>query len=350
MHGSRSSRLLLILGVTVLLASAVSARWAVQDTKPTDEDAPAARAATVVCLGYVDLEQSVASLSPLQSGRVAELLAHENDLVTAGAPLVRVEETQARLQVAEAQVALDTAREQLAQARTAPEQQRARLERQQAAVEAARHRLAAAQALVSRKRQLLEIRQVNAEEVAAAEDEVKALEAGERAEAARLAELKVSDPEADIRRAELNVAAVQTRLDQARHTLDECTLKAPAAGRVLRILVSPGDVLQTPAQQPAILFAPDGQRLVRAEIDQEFAARVTAGQSAMIEDDAPSGARWKGRVLRLADWYHQRRTILREPSPSPDTRTVECLITLDPGQSLPRLGQRVRVTIGGPTP
>ena len=357
MHlSSRLSRLCLILGLAVLLTTAVSARWAVQDPGasnapgPDDEAKLSSRSAAVVCLGYVDLEHSVASLSPLQPGRVAELLVHENDQVAAGAPLLRLDDRAERLQLTEARVALATAKEQLQQARKAPEQHRARMEQQRASVEAAGHRLAAARELLSRKRQLLEIRQINAEDVTAAEDQVKALEAGERAEAARLTELGLTDPAAEVRRAELNVAAVQTRLDQAKHTLDECTLKAPGAGRVLRILVGPGDVLQSPAQQAAILFGPDSQRLVRAEVDQEFAGRVAAGQPAVVEDDAPSGARWRGRVLRLAEWYHQRRTILREPSPSPDTRTVECLISLDPGESLPRLGQRVRVTIGGHTP
>ena len=41
----------------------------------------------VMCLGDVDLEHGVTSLSVLQPGRVSELLAHENDSVEAGAVL-----------------------------------------------------------------------------------------------------------------------------------------------------------------------------------------------------------------------------------------------------------------------
>jgi hypothetical protein len=106
-------------------------------------------------------------------------------------------------------------------------------------------------------------------------------------------------------------------------------------------------VLSSQSKQAAILFAPDGTRLVRAELDQEFAGRVHQGQPAVVEDDAASGQRWTGRVLRVADWYHSRRTILKEPAPPLDVRTVECLIELDAGQAQPRLGQRVRVTISG---
>ena len=99
--------------------------------------------------------------------------------------------------------------------------------------------------------------------------------------------------------------------------------------------------------QASIQFAPHGRRLVRAEVDQEFAGRVQAGQSALVRDDAPSGTSWQGKVLRVADWYTQRRYLTYDASQVRDTRTVECLIALDPGQSEPRLGQRVRVTIGG---
>ncbi|HEV3237857.1 MAG TPA: HlyD family secretion protein, partial [Gemmataceae bacterium] len=133
----------------------------------------------------------------------------------------------------------------------------------------------------------------------------------------------------------------------AQHTLAECALKAPANGTVLRIVAGAGDILPKQSGQAAILFAPAGQRLVRAEVDQEFAARVKAGQSAVIEDDSASGITWQGRVLRIADWYMQRRNLTYDTTQFRDTRTIECLVAFDTGQTEPRLGQRVRVTMGG---
>jgi multidrug resistance efflux pump len=293
------------------------------------------------------LEQGVASLSPIQSGRVAEVLVHENDGVEAGAALLRLDDTQARLQAAEAKVAMETAQAQLVTARKLPDQHTAKLEQQRASVEAAEQRLAGARAMLSRKRQLLKLNQISPEDLTAAEDQANELQAAVQAESARLRELQLHDPGEDVRRAALNVASMQAKLDQAQHAVDECTLKAPEAGSILRILVGPGDVLSSQAKQAAILFAPNGPRVVRAEVDQEFAGRIHEGQPAVIEDDAPTGQRWTGHVLRVADWYHSRRTILKEPAPPLDVRTVECLIELDPGQSQPRLGQRVRAIIGG---
>ena len=341
----RLSRLLIVAGLAVLLTSAVSATWALQQHDATAERATVAPSPGVVALGYVDLENGVASLAPIQSGRVADLLVHENDQVEAGAALLRLDDTQARLQVAEAKVALESAQARLSTARKAPEQHAAKLEQQRSSVEAANQRTDGAKATLSRKRQLAKLNQISPEDVTAAEDQVRELEATAQAESAKLRELQLHDPAIEVRRAELDVAAAQSKLDQAQHAQDECTLKAPQAGSILRILVSPGDVLAPQSKQAAILFAPNSPRLIRAELDQEFAGTIAEGQSAVIEDDAPAGRQWTGRVLRIADWYHSRRTILKEPAPPLDVRTVECLIELDAGQKQPRLGQRVRVTM-----
>jgi hypothetical protein len=51
-------------------------------------------------------------------------------------------------------------------------------------------------------------------------------------------------------------------------------------------------------------------------------------------------------VARIADSYLPRRTLTQEPFQPNDVRTLEILVTLDPGQPQPRLNQRVRVTLG----
>ena len=347
----RMSRLGLLVGLSALILCGVSANRALESASagsPPETVAGAAEASPgVMCLGYVDLESSVASLSPLQAGRVTKVLVHENDAVAAGAILLRLDDKSARLQVAEAEVTLEKAQGRLARSRNLPEQHRARLQQQREAAAAALERAAAAQALLARKQKLAAIQQVEAEEVAAAADEVKQLEALARAERARLAELQLDDPDADVHQAELDVKALAIRLEEAQQSLAECALKAPQAGTVLRILAGPGDILPRQAGQAAILFALEGRRLVRAEVDQEFVMRVRDGQKALIRDDSPSGISWHGKVVRIAGWYTQRRNLTYDAGQMQDSRTAECLIAFDAGQSEPRLGQRVRVKIGG---
>ena len=66
-------------------------------------------------------------------------------------------------------------------------------------------------------------------------------------------------------------------------------------------------------------------------MEQEFAGRVAVGQTATIQDDTTTTTTWHGKVIRVSDWYTQRRTILPEPIQLHDIRTLECIVELDAG-------------------
>jgi HlyD family secretion protein len=346
---------LLILGLMILLVGVGGAGWvanhfwttspratAESDESSQTDDAPEA----VVCRGYVDLEHGVRSLAPLHPGRVAEVFAHENQHVEAGAPLLRLDDQDAKFQVDEAAAALEAAQAQLEQTLKLSDQQRARIAQQQAALAAAGFRLDAARRMLQQKEEQLKDNLASAHEVAMTRDEMKALEALERAQQQKLVELKTNDPALAVRKARAEVHLARTRMAHARHQLDEHTLKAPVAGTVERIAVGAGDIVTGQSSQPIVRFSPIEPPLVRAEVDQEFADRVKVGQTALVKDDARSGTSWRGKVQRVAGWYERRRPNSTDPSAFTDVRTVECLITIDPGQPSLRIGQRMRVMIG----
>jgi multidrug resistance efflux pump len=308
--------------------------------------APAPAAEPVACFGHVDVKHGVTSLYPVQAGRVIAVPAEENQHVKAGALLLRLDDTAARLRVQEAEADLASARLQLDKARRLPQQHQVQLAQMQAAIEAMQNRLAAASHERERKVELQEKDLLPKAELEVAGDQVKEIEALLRGEMEKRAELELHDPVADILRAEQEVQARQSRLGQAQQTLDECSLRAPSDGKVLRVLVGPGEMLSALPKQPALLFCPDGPRFIRAEVEQEFAHRVQVGQSATIRDESDDPQVWRGRVSLLSDWYTQRRSVLQEPLQLNDVRTLECRITLEPGQPPLRIGQRVRVLIG----
>lgn len=299
--------------------------------------------AGVVCYGYVDLEQGCTSLNPSQPGRVERILVRENDSVAAGAPLLSLDDQAARLTVEEARSAIHAAQIQLAQAQNAPARYRVRLARQRAAILAAQKRLAAAGHLLKHKQDLEKRDLAAGIEVQAEEEQVKQLQALAEVEAETLADLELQDPQWEVRRADTEVALAQAKLRQAEHVVKECTLRAPQAGRVLRIMATPGEMASPQSRQPALLFAPDGPRLIRAEVEQEFAGRLAVGQAVRVQDDVDARLRFGGRVTRISDWYLQRRSIFQEPTRFNDTRTLECLIRPDPGYPPLRIGQRVLV-------
>jgi multidrug resistance efflux pump len=316
---------------------------------PPDDARPAAPG--VVCFGTVDLEYGTTSLSPLQPGRVAEVMVRENQVVPKGMELLRLEDAGPRSRLAEAEAALGLSRLQLEQARKLPEQHRSRIASQQSTLKLVRSRLAAARDLLARRQKLaLQPNPVAAVDVAASEMQVRELEELERIEAQRLADLQAQDTGADGRRAEYEVAIAEARRDQARMAMDECHLKAPGSGTILRFLVGPGAVLGGERGQPAVHFAADGPQIIRATVEQEFAPRIQEGQPASVQDDADPSRSWRGRVERLAGAYSQRRTVLHDPSQMSDVRTLECVIVLDEGEPRLRLGQSVRVFLGSVPP
>jgi HlyD family secretion protein len=346
-------RTVLVLGVGLALTAAAVAfrRSAAAPSVPSLPRAVGAGLAQeagegVVCFGVVDLEHGVTALSPLQPGRVDAVLVRENQAVPAGAELLRLEDRAARSRLAEAEAAVELARLQVRQARKLPEQHRSRVIQQQEMCAAMRSRLDAARRVLAQEKKLTQSAVIAPMEMSASEEKVRELEALGRIEDQRLAELNGQDLTVDLQRAEYELQAAEARRDQAKLAWEECRLKAPRPGTVLRLLVGPGDVLGGQPGQPAVLFAADGPLVIRATVEQEFAPRIQEGQPALVQDEADAASSWRGRVERIAGWYSQRRTVLHDPSQFSDVRTLECRIVLEPGQPRLRLGQSVRVFIG----
>jgi multidrug resistance efflux pump len=186
----------------------------------------------------------------------------------------------------------------------------------------------------------------SAEEVKAKQKLVKKAEAATRAAKARLKAVELRAPTVDVKLAQTNVEAKKVEVDKAEYALSLCTIKAPVKGTVLRCMLNEGEIVGPTQHYPALTFCPSGPRIVRAEVEQEFAGMVKLGQAARIHDDSTGEGEWRGKVTRLSDWYTPRRSKLLEPLQYNDVRTLECIIQLEPDAKKPlRIGQRVRVEL-----
>jgi HlyD family secretion protein len=311
-----------------------------------------------VCFGFADLEGGVVSLHPVQSGAVAEVLVKENDTVEANAALIRLDDRAAQLRVVEARATLDKALAQVARLRKAPERHSSKLAQQKAAIKMARERMEVANRTLAARQAQQRTDKIGrtrddpilVEEVRSAAARVNEFRAGLELELNKLHDLELRDPEADVAHAQADVAMMRARLLQAEQVVEEHVLRAPQAGRVLRVYAVPGELLNPQSRKSAIQFCPDTARLIRAEVEQLFAKSVELGQPAVVKDDGDSGNTWRGHVMRISDWYTQRRMIAEEQLQLKDVRTLECLIALAAGQKPLRIGQRVRVTINKAPP
>lgn len=362
-------RILLLLALASIMGGLLahrassSVKW--QDivprpgTEPSQTKGPARDSEKlVVCFGYADLESGITNLHPSQVGRVEEVLVRENDTVEAGAILLRLDDRAARYKVDEAKALLEEAVSRLVKAEEGPEQHRLLVTEQQAKRNAARYRLQSAQHTLAGRRAQMKIEAigrkrddpVTTEEVASTAERIKEFEEILSQEESKLKALEAQDPAVDVARVRAEVATTRARLSEAERVLSEHVLRAPKAGKVLRIFVSPGELLTSPPKRMAIQFCPDEPRIIRAEVDQAFASRMAVGLPAVVRDDGTDGPPWRGHVARISDWYTQRRQVADEQLQLKDVRTLECLIALDPDQPPLRIGQRVRVTINRARP
>lgn len=304
---------------------------------------------SVVCYGFVDVESGVSKLYPLQPSRVSEIAVREGELVPVGTVLIRLVDDGPRAQAEQARRDLDAAQIDLSEARNKlPEKHRLDLLNQGAAVTQAKHILRIREIAHQHKKSLAEkaVGLSSPNDVNMAKEELDAAKSLVEVEENKLKQLQLQDPQSEIRRQEALVAKLAAASQVAQAALAEHVIKAPRTGSVLRILASPGDAVGPGSPLPAVEFATEGTRIVRAEVEQAFAANVAAGLPVTIQDGANSGSqRWKGKVQRVGDWYTRKRNVISDPNQVNDVRTLECIIQLEDGQPPLKINQQVLVTI-----
>ncbi|HYR25138.1 MAG TPA: efflux RND transporter periplasmic adaptor subunit [Aquabacterium sp.] len=224
------------------------------------------------------------------TGRVAQVLVREGDRVQAGAPLIQLEADEARAAWLQAQAA-----QQQAQARRVSQQQLS-LPNAQAALAQAEATLAAAERDWVRTQELVARQfysQARLDEaqrsVAIARAQRDAARAQVQANGARGAEDAAAQAQAASARAAVAVALAR---------LEQTTVRAPGAGRVLVREVEPGQIVQ--AGKRLMTLAVSGPAELVAQVDERYLHQLHEGQRASVLADAYPQQPFAAQVVRLA--------------------------------------------------
>jgi multidrug resistance efflux pump len=321
-----------------------------REERDKQSDTPSVRGERqAVAVAYVDVEGGVRPLYPAVPGRVVEAPVPEGKEVEAGAVLLRIDDTLAKARLKEAKLVYEAAKEKLTQAKKLVSQHQTKIVIQKAALKAAKKKLEAAQTQAQKVRRLFDKDlQGGKEDIEASNKLVEEATAGVEMQQASLELIQSFDPEGAVRIAQFEADAKKEEIEKADLGVRECSIVAPCRGVILRRMVNIGEVLGQTPNRPAIEFCPSGDRIVRAEVEQEYASKLFVGQKARITDEFTGVGQWEGEVIRISDWYTQRRTVLLEPMQYNDSRTLEVIIRLkaSPKGTL-RINQRVRVYLAG---
>jgi HlyD family secretion protein len=182
--------------------------------------------------------------------------------------------------------------------------------------------LTAAQREVKRLEPLVAARYVSTQSVDQAQDQVRN-----------------ADATLGAQRATVNVAA--TQVNQARYSLDQTIIRAPADGRIVRRYANPGVGASTLNVTPMFDLEPAGQRIVRAEVSENDEPFVKVGQSVQLLAEADQSKSYPGKVIRIAPVFGERKLQSDDPSQRTDDRVVEVVVSSNGAPFL--IGQRVLV-------
>jgi hypothetical protein len=129
---------------------------------------------------------------------------------------------------------------------------------------------------------------------------------------------------------------VQSRVDVAALEVTAREVRAPAPGVILRASAKVGDATTTNTVTEMFLLAPDGPRVLRGMLDEQFLGRVAVGQRAVLFSERDASVKLPSRVIRIAPVFG------RPGETQTEARSVEVvlLIESDAARSL-ILGERL---------
>lgn len=294
--------------------------------------------ARIVAPGRVEPASEALEVSAEVSGRITSLHVEEGDRIAAGAVIAVLERAEYEARVATARAALAGA-----------EAEEARLingarveERREARFAAEQADAALAQAEREHRRRVDAADVIAREELDRAASDV-AIARARQAAARERARVIDAPARADERaRARAAVSLARARLLEAEAMLAKTTVRAPIASTVLRVAKRAGEsvAVEGPHGAHVVTLADVSVLRVRADVDERDVAQLATGQRAYVTADAYGDRRFTGRVIRISEMLGRKNIRSEEPTEKVDTKVLETLVELDPGQRLP-IGLRV---------
>jgi HlyD family secretion protein len=237
-----------------------------------------------LAVGYVEGEYVM--LAPIEVAQVKGLAVRRGDRVDTGSVIARLEDADATIAVAQARAALAQAEAQLADLRLGKRPEEIAV--LEAAVRSARAQVAEAARGLSRVQDLFGrgiATQAQLDEASTASEVAQA--ALGQAEANLAVAGLAARPEA-IKAAESQAMQAEAALENARWRLSQRVIEAPSPGRVSDVIRNPGDIAGPSA--PVVSMLPDGAVKLKVYLPEPaFHAVKVGGRLAVHCDGCPDG-------------------------------------------------------------
>jgi multidrug resistance efflux pump len=298
--------------------------------------------------GIVEPNTEIINLGSHLSGVVDEVHVAVNGRVYKGQALFRIDARAQKAEVAYREAALESAKRQLEKLRQMPRPEE--LPAMKARLAEAKATLADRKDLLDRVARLARTGTVSDEERVRSEQSYHvALHQVRRADA----DLKLMEAGAwkpDLAVATANVKMAEAQLEQARTELDRLTVTAPVDGTVLQVNVRRGEYVNGQMGKSMIVLGNVDPLHVRVDIDENDIPRFDekSAAKAMLRGDPRQ--EFKLEFVRIEPYVVPKKSLTGDNTERVDTRVLQVIYRVVPGQKPLYVGQQVDVYVEGATP
>lgn len=156
--------------------------------------------------------------------------------------------------------------------------------------------------------------------------------------------------QSDLAVASANVAAARAQLRELDAQIARMIVRAPVAGRILKINVRPGEIAEaTGTAAPVMLMGGDEQLYVRIDVDEHDASRVRAGVPA--EAYIPGDHRLHAPLhfVRIEPFLQPKTSLTGAAAERTDTRVLQLIYSFAPGTLPAYIGQQLDIVLAPPS-
>lgn len=311
----------------------------------------------VVCNGRVDAKDMVIALEPPPpGGRVVGVHVAEGAEVKKDQPLISIDDRAAAEGVKDAKAAVAAAELEYELAKLKFDSYPKQIESLQKKIDAAAATVKGAEEKLKQLKTQVGVGgmvPVTEADIASAQAQIDSLRLNIDAETINIDSMRKYQPKLELDGSKLRLDRAKEILETAKATQALYVVKAPSDGTIIRLQTALGQTLVTGSPlDPAIVFAPAGPLIVRAEVEQADLGRVKVGMSAILKDDSRRETlTLTGKVIDIARWIAPKKRMLMDPGDFNDVRTSEVLVALDPTKDRLWLGQKMVVRfVNSPNP
>ena len=288
----------------------------------------------VVAAGRVEPASEEIKIGSELDGKLAQVPVSEGDHIKRGQVLAVLinGDYQARVALAEASI-----RERQAELERLTNGNRGQEKRESdAVVRETEAVLANTQAELDRRRSLLDRGAIARFEFDSAEREYRVARARLDAAKERSGLVHEGFRAEDRKRAGAEIERAQAQLREAQAMLAKTYIRSPIDGVVLRKKLRAGESVSSKGDTPVVTLGDLSHLRVRADVDESDVARLSVGQTAHVTAAAYGDRQFTGKGGPGFGQSESRKNIRTdEPTERVDTKILETLIELDPGQQIP---------------